>query len=466
MKTIRDMKKDVLSGIVLVFSLIILFSLFLSGAVSADGCPECSGSLSSGRCADVGVSTCGGTCSSTCHVRTYCDDYSSGYRTCTSTDNSCTDNCCSAVDCVWGGWSVCNSSGLQTRAIATAASCYGSACTGPSIRSCTYLNTPYFANLSEPNSVASSADLGDTIYLRFGGENINSSTSINYKVEAKEETSWRNLWGLLGRSWNSFSLISGKAYEPYVINDSNNHRLNASAQGEGIWKQSSELTIHAYNNSMPVAQIISPLDNSNWSVNFPLNFTHSSYDGDDLLEVTWDFGDGTNYTVYNYSLALTPGLGNTQHIYTALGVYTVTFTAKEMPTRTNPQSVVVKRTIYVFKEGVNVFPIITSPVKGVQYGNFVNFDASQSFVANCSATLAGYSFIAGNLQCKYLHAPGTRDVASGHNLSVAWNIYSGINGALSSKMGNWQTNYSQVVEFTNYFANADTHEAVLMLDYN
>jgi len=257
---------------------------------------------------------------------------------------------------------------------------------------------------------------------------------------------------------------SGNAYQKIKILDLENHKFDVSIEGQtGSTQSSQELKVNSINNSMPVVVMISPSE-VNLASGVVIDFAHASYDEDDLLEITWDFGDGSNYTVYNYSTVLTLGLGNIQHIYNNSGIYTITLRAKEM---TRNQSSSVTRTIYVFKEGINVFPIITSPQVGVNYGNFVNFNASQSFVANCSSSLSSSDFEAGSLKCKYLLAPGNTTLVGNGNLSVSWNVYSGSNGALSlSKNGNWNTNYSDIVQFTQFFERADTHRAVLSLDYN
>ncbi|MBM3247639.1 PKD domain-containing protein [Candidatus Pacearchaeota archaeon] len=448
------------SGFMFLIAFVFIF-VFIQGV---SGCPECSGSLSPGSCAGANIPNCGGKCNG-CNQKIYCDDYPGGYRTCTSFDSNCAYLCISTINtnCA-GSWGVCNSSGLQTYTITTPAAGTGTPCPSPLIRPCTYLNIPYFSNLSEPNSVASSADLGDTILMRMPGTNLDSSVLV-YNVYVKNGTVWWNPlnWFGIAKSWSSMASYSGTAYQEIEINNNANYKFDVSIQGQtSSTRFSQELSVKPTNNSMPVAVITSP-SNINFALGVPIQFTQASYDEDDLLEITWNFGDGQIYRVYNYSLALTPGLGNTNHVYNNSGVYTVILTVKEMKRgQQSSQSV----QLFAFKPGINVFPIITSPEPLKSYSNFVNFNASQSFVAECNSSLTNYTFTPGNLQCKYLHAPGTR-ITLGYNVSVAWTVYSGVSRALTlSKIGDWNNNYTNMVEFTNYFENANTHEAVLTLNYN
>ena len=111
---------------------------------------------------------------------------------------------------------------------------------------------------------------------------------------------------------------------------------------------------------------------------------------------------------------------------------------------------------------------ITSPVNGLVYTNWVNFNASQSYVANCSTTMTGSDFDAGNLKCKYIHAPGTKIITGNYNISVTWEVREADN---SNSLGfpvsaNWASNYSDIVDFTRYFTTAAKRSASLTLDYS
>jgi hypothetical protein len=81
-------------NLVFIFLGILLTLVLANNFVSAYGVPECSSSISlkPGLCSNIGIPTTGGKCSS-CNVRTYCDDYVDGYRTCAKADASCSFTC-------------------------------------------------------------------------------------------------------------------------------------------------------------------------------------------------------------------------------------------------------------------------------------------------------------------------------------------------------------------------------------
>ena len=171
------------------------------------------------------------------------------------------------------------------------------------------------------------------------------------------------------------------------------------------------------------------------------------------------FGDGTSFVVENYSLALTPGLGNTLHNYSSAGTYTVKLNVSEM---TRSKSAVDTRLVHVYKEGVSVKSIITSPENGIAYGNWIVFNASQSYVINCSSkAISPVDFVAGNLNCTYFHRPGTRTL-TGYEIILNWTVYSGGRFAFN-RAGSW-SNYSNV-EFPYYFDVPARHTANVTIDF-
>jgi hypothetical protein len=336
-------------------------------------------------------------------------------------------------------WSECNSSGIQNKTVVCPSGsgrCSGSCTIGTTnsiYQNCTYLEEPYFASLSEPNSPINSADLGDTILLRFGGENIYEDTNITFSVQIKNNTNWLNLLPFIPKRWGSFSVISGNPYQPYFVNNPENHRSNSSVQGEDIWKTSSELIINNLNNSIPIAVITHPEKATNeidffyTSVNCPIEFRQASYDHDDLLKLTWNFQDGTTNSVENYSLALNPIKADIIKNYSQGNkYYKIILGAEEMPTRTisrNP-SITDQVEIFVFKQGINEVPIITSPERDSFQRHLVKHNASQSYIVNCSSSLPSYDFetCSGSLRCKYLLKPGSENLepgVSGH-VEVRW----------------------------------------------
>lgn len=381
----------------------------------------------------------------------------------TCKNSICVDNCVST----WGAWSECNSSGKQIRT---------QTCTGnKQTRDCLYFDTPYFASLDEPNIQLDSTDIGDTVLLRFGGKNINSDSDIDFYVQVKD-TSWAALFGLLEK-WGNFNKISGQGYSIYKAEFAKKHRINASADGEDIYKISSELTVSPIaNNSPPIAVIELPQkplladEFINIPVGYPILFKQESSDGDDLLRINWDFGDGENVTFYNYSKNINSTSADTSHRYSRDGPFIVKLTATEM-SRDNTDTDNIK--IRVFKEGINIVPVISNPLPNSVQSYLVWYNASQSYVVNCSKsfhpTNPSEGFDVEDLGCKYLLSPGAMAPLEG-TVKIRWRqVDSDGNsiprGWFTNEM-NWnETNYNSIVTFPVIHKRPEMRRIFLEIDY-
>jgi len=307
------------------------------------------------------------------------------------------------------------------------------------------INNIYWANLRNINQSISSADLNDRVLMVVNGSGL--SGNINYSIYKQND---------LISSFLQGAQTSTLAYSTWLANQSGTFYFKTKIST--IENQSNNLTVSSSpNNTRPVAVIVSPANGLNVSVNTSIDFNHSSYDEDDLLKVEWDFGDGNRTTFENYSLALTPGLGNTRHTYTSPGVYTVKLIVTEM---TRTQTSEATRTIYVFSQGINVFPVITKPEEGANYDNgVVPFNASQSYVINCTAgncPSGQQCFSAGNLNCSYIHSPG-RTTTNGYNLTLNWTIQN-----QQPVVGNWN---STNIAFYKFYSMSGTFTARLRLTF-
>lgn len=377
-----------------------------------------------------------------------------------------------------GTWSQCNSSGSQVL-ISTCVE--GGTCTlgctvGTTInytQSCVYLDKPYFASLNQPNINISSADLGDTVLLRFPGVNLVAGQNITFYVNTFNSSNavWWNPFTWFGgkKQWSSFTKISGNATEIFNITSSDKHRINASANESAGWKQSNNLTIITGNpnaNSVPVATILSPLNGKKYKINSSIEFNQTSDDADDLLRITWNFGDGTsNFSTSNYLKILDENSANTKHNYTQSGSYNVVLTAKEMErTQSDTDSVHVS----IFNEGLNIKPIIASPLEGQTVGTgVVFFNISNSYIFNCSSCAGscvgtrsgGFYTDDGLLNCTYILSPGDLAPSFGR-VFVNWSLGDGV-----YKVGNWTQNYNSTVNFGYYYSTAGVHIATVRLDY-
>jgi hypothetical protein len=323
-----------------------------------------------------------------------------------------------------------------------------------------FISPSYWADLVGLSNRINSTGFEDTVALVVPGEGLENKY-INYSI-LKDRYFW----------WDKkIAQTSSLGYSLWQANLSANDIYFLSlVEGDTAEKQSNMLQVAAQGppysvNSLPVANITSPEDNFKASTYCFLNFTQASYDEDDLLRLTWNFGDNITNSMENYSLAISPLSGDIYHSYNSSGVYSVSLTASEMTrNQTSTDSV----NVYIFKEGLNVMPVITLPENGAGYGLWVDFNASQSYVANCSLNMPGYNFTACNLQCKYIHAPGTRNITGNYDLRMNWTVrdeFGKIEPLNLPSSGSWKNNYYGIVEFDNYFMNPGRHNAVLDMEY-
>jgi hypothetical protein len=468
---------------------IMTLSLVNAGCFDVQDCGSCSGGCSNtyDTCAKMICTHVGTPCDSTsgfCYdgwdaeQRCYgsCGDGDGGTPAPTPTCSACGSypNCYSKTEAKsWGTWGDYNScSGDMNAATQSKSrtcnsqgnSCGGSnQCTGSSSesRACSVVQSGDWMNLR--GTLITSSNSGDTVYMKVGGIGI-SGQSINYTVFSKEGASWRNLWGLLGIGFASGIPTSNPVY---TLTNNTDHYYNAkTSNNNGVTEaNSSTLQVSSASDSNPAVKLDFPQNEFLTSINYQTPFNQSSYDEDDLLQIIWNFGNNHNQTINDYSLAFTPSSGNIFYNYPIAGVYTVTLTAKEMSrSKSNSTSII----IYVLQPGLNIISKISSPIKGVAYGNWVTFNASSSYVVNCSSSIANYNFTAGNLQCKYVHVPFQRTITGNYDLRLNWSVYDSA-GRMESgfpRAGSWKNNYSYIVEYPVYFDEARTRRAVLDITYS
>jgi len=302
------------------------------------------------------------------------------------------------------------------------------------------------------------ANINDTILMSISGTSL-TTNPITYKIFGPQ--SFLLLFVRVSQlsSSDSPSWVATISGSPFSFNASiikNNIFITS--------KKSGELTVNnTYNNFLPVAIITSPVNELNISTGKGIIFNQSSYDMDDVLSLTWDFGDNTTQTITNYvnnsALAGNPNFNTTAnavHSYSASGPYIVKLTAEEMERGQKDSKEVY---INVFNTGVNIFPEISSPKQGKTYeSKIVNFNASNSHVVNCSTgSCPGVScFSVGNLNCSYLYPLPSGTSSKNYNIFLRWTVFEGSNsiqlasGYLFDSFAGTSKNMS-VLNFYHYF---------------
>ncbi len=407
------------------------------------------------------------------------NDQQAQYRTysCGSAYNSCpsSDSWITVQNCVYGCTDgSCNTCAPSLTAANYSGQCgsgFSNGCTNSLTLSCasgyhcnvsvgqgiclvnTAINTSYWTDLD--GNIISSSNLGDTVKMVASGYGF--GTQINYTVYKNATYFWifHTVDTLSSTSssdlWKSSEIASGVFFKSKIGNAENT---------------SSTIDVTALDNSKPVATIITPLKDSKVKNGTAISFNQLSSDSDDLLNITWDFGDGTISRCNGYSKTIDSTQCDRQHSYVREGVYTIKLTVQEAA---RGQSNFTSIKIYVFKQGINVVPIISQPANGVSLGNvrIVNFNASESYVANCTNRVVAQPFFpVGNLNCIYIQAPGLKTYSGNYNITLNWTITTAGSGGAITRYGDWAVNYNQIVEFQQLFAKGGVHTAYLDMIYN
>jgi hypothetical protein len=294
-----------------------------------------------------------------------------------------------------------------------------------------------------------------------------TNKTINYDIR-------KNLWWWPWPSTINSEDSNGSV--PYEINESGTYYFKATV--EGFQKTSEPLDVAGgdlplEDNSLPVAIITAPqLNDLNFLSRKNIDFNQSSYDKDDLLKITWDFGDGTTQTITNY--ANYPNFaGNTTanvvHNYSSPGRYLVTLTAEETK-RGQKDDSEEKRYVKVFSEGINVFPVISSPKEGEASGTkIINFNANTSYVLKCSSAACPTvpCIAVEGLNCYYLHSSSSTAPVN-YDLFLKWTVIEGTN-IIQLASGNWfnedGTRNLEVISFYHNFFWPKSRMVKLYMEY-
>jgi hypothetical protein len=332
----------------------------------------------------------------------------------------------------------------------------------------------YWANMMD--APISYTNVSDTVKLVWITEETNLD-NIEFTIKKSGELSWNPVnWfphtkatidGLIG-TWNASELGT-------FTFTARNTVTNVESE------VSNELVVTPEDNSPPTADITNPEHKSKHLVEEVIPFEQNASDVDDDLEITWNFDEGQPLTIHN---CLTSDTGcNVNYNYSTSGTKTIELLAKE---ETREQSAYDLEVIYVYKEGINVFADINT-LDPLYQSRLVPFDASTSYVANCSNCTDGEDSVCptclgiecynvtGNvrindngdsikktLQCFDLPKTDIGTTIGKYNLWFNWTFSEGIP---NERFGNWIDNRTTVVEFDQIFSSSGRHFVNLRVGY-
>ncbi len=197
----------------------------------------------------------------------------------------------------------------------------------------------------------------------------------------------------------------------------------------------------------PSIIITSPTQRQKFRINTDISFNQTSSNLRKNLNITWYFGDRQiGKTPGN---CLTTGNCNTTHKYTRQAHYLVKAVAREQGGNRNAEDSV---DIFLYKQGINVFAIISNPEKNDVIGNGnVYFNANESYVAKCDLNQCETGKDCYNVQGLYCY--DFPRPPQNYKLWFNWTFDNKEN-----LIGTWNDNYDSVVEFNKIFTSPEDEE--------
>lgn len=219
-------------------------------------------------------------------------------------------------------------------------------------------------------------------------------------------------------------------------------------------------------------EILSPEDFQKFEINKVIDFNASIESLKKDINLSWSFADG-NVTII--SNCLTTGNCNITHSYKNSGAYVVRAKAFEQGGVEEGSDYV---NVLVYKEGINVFAIISNPPAGSDISTEASkvdiyFNANKSYVANCtkiqsectasaSAEKGSSCYGVGSLYCYEFNQS---KIGETYELKFDW-VFDALKPQYKRELsGIWSENYSYAVEFNRSFFSLGRHTADLTVTY-
>ena len=199
----------------------------------------------------------------------------------------------------------------------------------------------------------------------------------------------------------------------------------------------------------------------------PVDFNQSASDIDNDLKIKWIYegGDESDW----FLNCLTSNNCNTTHFYTESGTKIIEIIAREM---NGSLEAVNNSQVFAYGGGINVLPDITKPpfgkiFAGTDEARLIEFNANESYVANCSLIEASCDSASPdcygvcNLFC--YDFDNEVDIPSKYDFFLSW-VFSDVTTYLGRE-GLWSEKYDEIVEFYRLFSGPIEHWARVRMEY-
>jgi len=359
------------------------------------------------------------------------------------------------------------------------------------LKVCCVGDTPIVPITGEANwanmldEIITEADVGDDVQM-LAMSSAFAGQTIRFEIWKEGELSWNPL------NWFDSLIVTvtgeeAKGIWENIPEDGTYSFKAINEDDDEIESGELEVSDDVNGNSMPIAVIDEPIMDSMYRTNQEVNFKQSSSDEDDLLDITWYFGDGEDD---EFSDCTSDGTTDcdTTYSYSNKGTYIVRLLAEEAGSGRDQIDEDYSR-IFVCEAGINTYPIISKPGLGEIVEDAVDIDGSDSFIAECfideaecnsnkAPSESCYSCGGDNqadpvLEPLYCFNWPKTDVAGGigtgsgqYDMLFDWTYFSyNTQEEEDGPTGSWINNYDTAVDFSDLFTNGK-HRITLQLGYD
>ncbi|MFA5856119.1 MAG: PKD domain-containing protein [Candidatus Pacearchaeota archaeon] len=255
-----------------------------------------------------------------------------------------------------------------------------------------FLGTAHWANFIDSNEFLNETNIGDSVFLVFDKPGLQNE-EILYEIYKQGTIGW-NFFEWFDRK---ILQMTGRGYTTWTTNIEGNFKFKATVISTGQSLESNILEVmQPANNNPPTVRLINPNDETNYTIGLigdtgDITFIHESNDSDDLLNITWNFGDG-NITTYTNHAEGAPGwqTGEVTHRFTTPGAKRITIIVTERERGQTAESSIL---IYIYQSGLSMQTIIDSPSADASGPGIFFVSGNRTFVSNCTRNGASSAIV-------------------------------------------------------------------------
>jgi hypothetical protein len=243
--------------------------------------------------------------------------------------------------------------------------------------------TAHWATFTNSTDTLNLTHIGNSVVLVFNKPGLQDEM-ILYEIYKEGSFGW-NFFDWFDRK---VLQITGRGFTTWTTDQVGDFKFKATIISTGQSLESNTLEVFQPSiNDPPTVILINPRKENNFTIGLTsntgeINFIHESYDNGDLLNITWNFGDG-NITTYTDHAQDVPGWqrGEVTHTYTTPGAKKITVTATEEERGQYAEASII---IYIYQVGLSMQTRIDSPDENASGPGIFFVSGNRTFVSNCT----------------------------------------------------------------------------------